>query len=94
MSFVTPDPVISGVPYPITAMSSEKRPGSLEDFTGDTSFVIQMEAAHVVCGHGALDGDTVRFYEKDHDGTGKDIRVWRVSPAPEGGFRACHEAAW
>lgn len=98
MSFLSPEPVISGVPYPITSAADDEKPGSLDQFVGDTCFTIQVRGLHVVHGHGAFDGKSVRFYEKDHDGAGRDIRVWRIT-APTGteaggAFQACHEAAW
>jgi hypothetical protein len=89
---------VSGVPYPITSAAGDETPGSLDQFVGDTSFTIQMRGFHVVHGYGAFDGKSVRFYEKDNNGVGKDIRVWRIT-APSGSdsggkFLACHEAAW
>ncbi len=98
MSLSPPEPIISGVPYPVTACA-EERPGSLDQFVGDTCFTIQMRGVHVVYGYGAFDGKSVRFYEKDHGGSGKDVRVWRIT-GPSGGpddnaaFHACHEAVW
>ena len=98
MSFLSPEPVISGVPYPVTSAAGDETPGSLDQFVGSTSFTIQMQGLLVVHGCGSFDGKSVRFYEKDHNGTGRDIRVWRITgPAGNdaaGRFLACHEAAW
>ncbi len=96
MSFLSPEPVISGVPYPITSAAADEHPGSLDQFVGTTSFTIRVRELHIVYGQGTFDGTSVRFYEKDHNGSGRDIRVWRITgPSGSGDlFQACHEAAW
>ena len=45
---------------------------------------------HDICGAGEHPHDgAVRLHEKDRDGTGKDVRVWTVRPAPDrNGFDA------
>jgi hypothetical protein len=43
-----------------------------------------------VCGEGRLHGDAVRLFEKDHDGEGKDVRVWTVAGDRSAGFTAAH----
>ncbi|WP_024285150.1 hypothetical protein [Cellulomonas sp. KRMCY2] len=89
MTSSTPEMVISGVPY--TVLEVEGRvPGDLEDFVGERQFVLDGPTGrHVVSGDGFVDDDdgAVRFHQKAPDG-GKDVRVWRVSPTPEGTFVA------
>ena len=76
--FGTPRPVVSGVPYQVRQVRDHEVLG-LEDFLGDTTFVLDMEGEQYrVCGPGIPDGDGVRVYEKDEQGVGKDIRVWTV----------------
>lgn len=89
----TPQSVISGVPYPVTATGDGGAPADLDAFLGDTVFTIDMAGRpYVVRGTGdALEG-RVRVHEKSSV-AGKDVRVWHVSPAA-GGFTAEHVAAF
>ena len=76
--FGTPRAVVSGVPYQVRHVRDHEVLG-LEDFLGDTTFVLDMEGdQYLVCGPGIPDGDGVRVFEKDEQGIGKDIRVWTV----------------
>jgi hypothetical protein len=85
-------PVISGLPYPVTSYADGK-PTALDAFLGDTQFTIDLKGDHLlVRGHGSRHDEVVRFHEKDHIG-GKDVRVWHVS-ARDGGFVAEHMAAF
>lgn len=84
-----PAPVASCAAYAVTEVQGQA-PTTLDKFEGAATLVTRgLTGEHQVCGEGghAHDG-TVRFYEKDHRGTGKDVRVWSVSAAPEGGFVA------
>jgi hypothetical protein len=86
-------PVISGVPYPVTSCASGE-PADLEAFLGDTEFTVDIgHGPLLVRGHGSrLEDAVVRFHEKDHIG-GKDVRVWHVTPR-DAGFLAEHVAAF
>ena len=82
-----PDLVVSCAAYGERQVGGQA-PTSLNEFEGAVTFVTQGPTGeHQVCGEGANVHDgTVRFYEKHHGGTGKDVRVWMVSVTPEGGF--------
>lgn len=89
MSNPTPASVVSGIAYPILSVAG--RPcAELTDFLDDTEFTIANDGRYIAKGSGRLDGDSVRFYEKDHDGSGRDIRVWRIVRTPDGTFTAEH----
>jgi hypothetical protein len=84
MTFASPEPVVSGMPYTVTAVSG-RGPSSLEEFVGATEFTVDKGAVpYVVWGSGALSGDLVRFHEKDKGPDGKDIRVWQITRRPDG----------
>ncbi len=84
--------VISGVPCPVGSVRDDE-PRQLEDFLGDSTFTVIMAGyPYVVQGCGSKADNHVRFYEKD-DMTGRDIRVWHVTPAAQG-FHAEHIAAF
>jgi hypothetical protein len=88
----TPQSVISGVPYPVTA-AADGAPTALEAFVGETDFTIDMAGRpYVVRGTGAVLEGQVRFHEK-FTPTGKDVRVWHVVEG-SGGFTAEHVAAF
>ena len=79
--------VISGLPYPVTAVVGADRP-TLEAFLGDTEFTVDLKGHHhLVRGHGRVVGDRVRLHEKDHIG-GKDVRVWHVTVCDDGTLQA------
>ena len=93
MTTGTPHTVISGVPYAVTALPEGAQP-SLEAFTGEAAFTIDMAGSpYVVRGTGSLLDDRVRFHEKDPV-MGKDVRVWHVCTTDGGGFAAEHIAAF
>lgn len=81
--------VVSCAPYTVTAVEG-RAPRSLHEFEGTISFVVDgPTGGHQIFGEGgdAHDG-AVRFYEKDQEGVGKDVRVWTVSISPDRGFVA------
>ncbi len=88
----TPQSVVSGVPYPVTA-AGEGVPAGLDAFLGETVFTIDM-AGHPYVVRGTRDAleDRVRVHEKSTV-AGKDIRVWYVSEGQQG-FAAEHVAAF
>ena len=77
MSFSTPMTVPSGMSVPVLAVEG-RIPDRLEDFTGDVSFLVDLDPPHLVQGCGSVRGSSVRFHEKDVGNSGKDIRVWVV----------------
>lgn len=84
MTNSTPAMIVSGVPYEVTEVEG-RTPSTLEEFAGDVTIHTQGPTGdHEVSGAGEHPHDgAVRVHEKDHDGTGKDVRVWTVSPAPD-----------
>jgi hypothetical protein len=85
-------PVISGLPYPVTS-SAAGGPDALGDFLGDTEFTIDLGGGPLlVRGHGSRLEGMVRFHEKDRIG-GKDVRIWHVTLRDDG-FVAEHIAAF
>lgn len=76
------DPVASGRPYTVT-MVNDRVPERLIDFLSRPEVAVTV-ACHdqVVEIHGSarLAGNAVVIQEKDHDGTGKDVRTWQIEP--------------
>jgi hypothetical protein len=68
------------------------QPHKLQDFAGEVSFVVGLDPPVLVHGMGRIDGDNVRFHEKDVEHTGKDIRVWEVRAEGVDHFVAEHAA--
>lgn len=94
MSFSTPTPLPSGKPYRVTDVAGQA-PVGLDDFVGDGTFTVDRDGQpYEVAGAGVLTGETVRFHEKSAGPYGKDVRVWRVSRVPGGGFTAEHTPAF
>ncbi|GIG30527.1 hypothetical protein [Cellulomonas marina] len=77
--------IVSGVPYGITVVGG-RAPTALTDFVGPVSIEVRgATGSHEVHGTGvAHDGGVVRLYQKDHAGTGKDVRVWSISSGADG----------
>jgi hypothetical protein len=84
MTDTTPAMIVSGVPYQVTEVEGNP-PATLEQFAGPITMHAQGATGdHEIFGSGEhVHEGTVRVHEKDHHGTGKDVRVWTVSPAPE-----------
>ena len=89
MSNSTPTSVVSGIVYPIVSVAGHACK-QITDFLNDTEFAIDNDGPYTAKGCGSADGDDVRFYEKDHGGDGRDIRVWHIARTPEGTFTAEH----
>jgi hypothetical protein len=93
MTFVPATPIASGKPYDIVDVE-DRTPDGLDDFVGERTFGITMGSeTSRVHGVGRLDGEVVRFAEKDALGN-KDVRVWRVRRSPQRGFIAEASAAF
>jgi len=88
MTFKTsPEPVISGVPYPVTDVDGAPAE-NLSAFVGAVEITIDKRGTpYLIEGEGRERGDVVRLHEKNGKG-GKDVRVWNISPAADGGFVA------
>ena len=87
----TPPSVISGRPYPVSAVGDDS-PASLDDFLGERQFTVDMAGhPYAVQGIGSRLDEQVRFHEKSD--AGKDVRVWHVTRG-ESGFAAEHVAAF
>ena len=91
MSFTTPNTVPSGMSVRVLDVDGHQ-PHQLQDFLREVSFVIDLDPPVLVHGVGRVDGQTVRFHEKDVDHSGKDIRVWEVRAEDDGRFVAQHAA--
>ncbi|WP_186816603.1 hypothetical protein [Cellulomonas aerilata] len=90
MTSSRPAMIVSGVPYAVTELEG-KEPATLEAFAGPITMHTQGSTGdHEICGDGEdVHDGVVRVHEKDHHGTGKDVRVWAVSASPdEDGFVA------
>ena len=82
-----PQPVISGVPYPVTEVNGAPAT-RLSDFVGTVAIGIDKDgASYVIDGEGRERDGGVRVHEKNGRG-GKDVRVWRVYAGPDGGYLA------
>ena len=94
MTFVAPDPVASGRPYSIVRGAADPS-NDLGRFVGEASFTIDRDGVEtMVRGTGALDETGVRFYEKDLEHSGKDVRAWHITEGPAGHFVATPVAIW
>lgn len=94
VTFASPDPIVSTVPYRVIELAGGAAPRSLDDFVGDAGFTIDGPSGrHVIAGAGARYDAGVRFHEKDVAHTGKDVRVWEVTDGNDDGFVARHAAA-
>ena len=74
-------PVVSGMPYSVRFVNG-RPPASLDDFvTADVIELTVDSGDDELCLKGSAhrQGDVVRVHEKDHEGIGKDIRVWEIS---------------
>ena len=87
MHTTPPEPVISGVPYPVTDVGGNPATG-LTDFVGTVEFQIDKNGSpYKIDGEGRERDGGVRVHEKSGKG-GKDVRVWQVRSVPDGGFSA------
>jgi hypothetical protein len=94
MTFAPPDPVPSGRPHRVITVGG-REPNALEQFLGETVFTIgKGEAESTIAGLGTMHESGVRFYEKDVQHDGKDVRVWQISAEPDDGFSATATAAF
>ena len=74
------DPVTSGTCYVVTSVN-DRLPASLEDFVACRVAAVTVASPRQVVtirGSVRIDGNSVLVYEKDSDGTGKDVRTWRI----------------
>lgn len=89
MTFPTPQPVVSGVPY--TVVDVDGRPSSdLDDVVG-AAVALTVEGStgrHTIRGAASRVDGAVRLYEKSEDGVGKDLRTWRIDRADDGALVA------
>jgi hypothetical protein len=93
VSFTPATPVASGKPYQVVDLDDHS-PEHLDDFVGDRVFNIATGAGTSrVRGVGRIDGDAVRFVEKD-TAASKDVRVWVVRQSESKGFTAEQSAAF
>ncbi len=85
--------IASAVSYAITGVGGQTASANA-DFVGDVSFLIEIHGEPCqIDGVGALDGVGVRFYQKDEDHDGRDIRIWQICAVPGTGFMAAHAAS-
>lgn len=94
MTYAAADPISSGRPYRILAVAGGE-PSTLEQFVGETAFTISKDGGEsVIAGLGTAHDNAVRFYEKDLERTGKDVRTWALIQEPDGGFSATATGAF
>ncbi|WP_250444515.1 hypothetical protein [Actinotalea sp. C106] len=90
MTDPTPPMIASGVPYDVIDVEGHT-PASLDEFSGSVTMHTHGPTGdHEVSGACEHEHDgAVRLHEKDHHGTGRDVRVWTVTPGADGeGFGA------
>ena len=90
MSRTPPAPIISGIAYRILGVAGHPLSGLDEVLGAEAQFTIDHDGGYVVRGSSRKDDETVRFYEKDSDGIGKDLRVWRLQQEGPDAFTATH----
>jgi len=84
--------IVSGTSYAVTEVAGHTAT-NLHEFAGTTEFVVESGSQHHrVAGVGDLKDDLVRFYEKDVDHEGRDVRVWKITSGAKG-ITAEHSAA-
>ncbi|QGQ18123.1 hypothetical protein GC089_01120 [Cellulomonas sp. JZ18] len=84
MSHPTADPVVSAVPYQVLDVGGQP-PRALGDFTGTLTMRVHgATGEHLVCGQGTAADHHAVVQEKTGDGTGKDVRRWRVAADGDG----------
>ncbi len=74
------DPVSSGTCYVVTSVN-ERPPESLDDFVVRPVVAVTVASEDqevTIHGSARRDGDSILVHEKDSDGTGKDVRTWRI----------------
>jgi hypothetical protein len=87
--------VMSGTPYSIRFVNG-RPPASLDDFVTADIIELTVNSGHdEVCLKGSAhrQGDVALVYEKDHEGTGKDVRVWEIAIS-DGVFSAVPASAF
>jgi hypothetical protein len=89
MTFAAADPIAFGQLYRVVEVAGHP-PVRATDFVGAAEFSIEWHGSrHRVAGTGVPGSAYVlRFYEKDVDHDGKDVRTWDISTLPGGGFVA------
>jgi hypothetical protein len=88
MTFFASDPVPSGLAFAVVSVA-DAPPQSLDQFTGEVTVTIDRGTGpSLIAGVGSLDGECVRFQEKDTEHDGKDVRVWEIRPGADGAFSA------
>lgn len=71
-------------PYPVAEVKG-RRPASLDDFLGVTSFaVMKGDLTYRVFGTGHPGTGMVRFYQQDLGWDGRDTRSWTITTTPHG----------
>jgi hypothetical protein len=90
MTSFTHESLASGRPLSVTAVAGQSTDdlGALSG-EAETTFTVDNDGSpYEVQGAGAPEGDAVRFYEKDNGAAGRDVRVWLVERAADGGLVA------
>jgi hypothetical protein len=74
------DDVASGAPYRVTSINGAEPRGLASISTDDVVVITAALGRQEVTIHGAAhsDGNGVVIHEKTADGTGKDVRTWRL----------------
>ncbi len=88
-------PVVSGMPYSVRFVNG-RPPASLDDFVATDVIELMVDSGDdELCLKGSADrqGGVVLMHEKDHEGTGKDVRVWEISIS-DGAFLALAASAF
>ena len=74
------DPVSSGSCCVVTSVN-ERPPESLVDFVMRPIVAVTVASEDqelTIHGSARRDSDSILVYEKDSDGTGKDVKTWRI----------------
>jgi hypothetical protein len=92
MSNTPPAPIISGIAYRVINIAGRPLHDLDELLVPEAEFTIDHDGGYVVRGSSRkdADADAVKFYEKDSDGIGKDLRVWRLVQEGPDSFTATH----
>ena len=93
MTYTTPEAVPSGLPHRVTSVAG-RTPSRIDEFLGDTEFVIDKQGAeYTIRGCGMRGDNDVLFNEKDLEHEGKDMRIWQIWGSDQG-YEAAQKAMY
>ncbi len=87
--------IFSGLAYVVLSVN-DRAPESLDEFLAAPVTTVEVTVDTQVVrfrGPGRREAESVLIYEKDQDGVGKDVRVWRIA-IHDGRFEAVQRSIY